>query len=292
MESQRHRDLKKYISAFFQDRGWTASQESAGASFRADVFVLGPHKRRAAFEVELSKPSYQAISRRQKKYQQAGISAVWLLGRQPRQGKSSSELPYFLLGPAVNKIEKQLISVDQRWLNIDSFLQALLAGRLSWRPGQIELSRSGYLLALPGNCWNCQQNFTAISGIQAPTCRCGKYLGRPEELPADVFKTIIERSPLLASLPNNFGPRAALRPRRNKAGTIANHCPHCRKIQGNYFLPPVANSEFVIDSEPGIAGSGPAWGQAAVVAMPEGLFRRRPPGAGRGHWCLQPASRR
>lgn len=293
MESRRHKNIKKYISTFFQDRGWTANQESPGESFRADVFVLGPDNRRAAFEVELSSPSYPAISRRQKKYQRAGISAVWLLGRRPRQGKSSAELPFFLLGPEVERPEEQLISVDQRWLSLDSFLQALLDGRLSWRPGKIELSRSGYLLALPGNCWSCQQNFTAISGVQAPTCRCGKYLGRPEELDARVFKTIVERSPVLARLQPHFGPRAALRPRRSTTAEIANHCPHCRKIQGNYFLPPLASSEFIADPPKSATGRQEAissWGQIEVVAVPADLFRRRPPAAGAGHWCLAPAN--
>lgn len=284
MESQRHKRLKKYLQQYFSAQQWSAEQEVYWAEhpLRPDVMVNDQHSnRQSAFEIELSKTSYRALSQRQEKYRAAGLNVVWLLSRQPRQGKSSSELPFFVLGsePKNGSAAEEIVAVDHRWLAIGDFLQALIDETLAWRPGQIDLRRSGYLLTSPGHCWTCQRSFTAIRGLQSPTCQCGKHLDYPENLNSDVLATVIEHSPIFKRLQPRFGPLARLRRQRTRLASepyFANHCPHCRKLQGEFFLPPPSATE-----------SHPC-GQVESLAVPEDVFTRRPPAEGAGHWCYTP----
>ena len=93
-ESPAHLQAKAQIVLGCQAAGWDVETEARGAEWRADVLASrGRH--RVAFEVQLSRQSWEETVARTKRYEQSGIRACWLLRHYPMKTPVTKEIPAF-----------------------------------------------------------------------------------------------------------------------------------------------------------------------------------------------------
>ena len=97
-ESADHLRAKAQIVIGCRAAGWDVETEVVGPDWRADV--LASHgARRIAFEVQLSRQSWQETIVRTERYAQAGIRTCWLLRHYPAGAPVTKEVPVFRIIP-------------------------------------------------------------------------------------------------------------------------------------------------------------------------------------------------
>jgi hypothetical protein len=240
MESPRHKELKEYVANHFSQSGWRVEPEASGSGWRADVLVNNGQGRQAAIEIELSNPSVKSMTARQARYQRSGLPVIWIIGHQPRGGKTSIDLPFFVLkDPGNNQCSEPEVLIDYHFRPLPLLLQGLIDGRLHWRRSILDPQRCGYLITFDAQCWSCQQDFTAIRGLQIPTCYCGRELETADDLNQAVFEAAFRRGLQEGTIAPLNGPVAKMYFRKTHLAPEpywANHCPHCQQVQGDFYL--------------------------------------------------------
>ena len=170
-ETEGHRRLKAIALKVARDAGWTAQTEARGNSpdgetWIADVLAENG-ERKIAIEIEWPRQSNDELWRRQRRYEQSGVTGVWLL-RQPGS-PVSPELPAACVGGGVDE---------------EDGLDILVPGRLSERPQERRYPGLWKQAMSPGEffqglfegrfLFGLPTGITTRLGIRAPWLECPK----------------------------------------------------------------------------------------------------------------------
>ena len=130
-ESAQHLFAKMVITRAARDAGWDAQPEVPGPdrTWVADVLATRGNLK-VALEVQWTEQSLQEFQRRQDRYKEHGVRAVWFTRHTRHLGPSTKDLPVF--GLTVDG-QKATANIEDVAVPLDESVRALLTGRLQHR---------------------------------------------------------------------------------------------------------------------------------------------------------------
>lgn len=250
-ESPEHLAAKELVAAAARTDGWEATVEYAGPdrAWIADVLVERDDHR-IAIEIQLSAQDEHEFKRRTRRYWQAGLGVVWLLGPKNRERLHQLQrngIEAYMLGPELGAQTIRLPALLEEW-NFERELGAgvsmMLGGAVAKRM-EVIVSDARVFTEMK-KCWTdgCRRWFTSwhVYSLVIET-RCGSKARLASSAPyRDHAKSRFEqhdvvqekiRSQIGASdlpSPCYYGFRTS---RRVPGGYIAQACPHCGALQGD-----------------------------------------------------------
>ena len=158
-ESAEHLKLKYEILKACQESGWTAIPEYSENDWRADVFAYNG-KNRLAFEVQLSKQTYEETIERQNKYTRDKVRGCWFFKKILKTADYESnfilnnkEIPLFELDLDSNEFR---VKFYNRKFVVGDFVKHLLSKHIKFCSVlRSTLNPKVDLSFFPMSCWRC-----------------------------------------------------------------------------------------------------------------------------------------
>lgn len=243
-ETMEHLQAKMAIVEGVQRAGWLAKTEYNGITpsnecWRADV-LAEKGQEKIVFEVQWSKQSIEETERRQKKYAESGVSAVWLFKQYdvPVQ----EDIPAFRI-KSDNSKNEFLIDIPisrMHEIKIHDFVSAVLNKRIKFFPilgVNIQLRvYAGY-----SKCWRCKKRTGVITDLEFAT---QSLLNSADDLSTDIYE--LSRLPggerfILSTISHELLRKHGVGEMKQRfSGTVgssyfSNGCCHCDALQGQFF---------------------------------------------------------
>ena len=267
-ESTEHLILKSLIAQAAEKAGWIAATEVRGATpegkeWVADVLCTKPgSSAKVAFEVQWSPQTWEETELRQKRYQDSGVRAVWLM----RQAvlRSPKETPAFQVRFSAPDRPEVLVTTRSQSLSplpskgtdlyehtsageskvaLGEFVAGALSGQLKFAPSLWALLRMR-IFAAPERCWRCDKDIWialafafeppeeaasnrliafSIEDVDARGSSGAQWAGAVLE--PKFLKTL------------GIGPIKSRYSKTLKKEYLSNGCVHCGALQGQHFYP-------------------------------------------------------
>jgi hypothetical protein len=244
-ESAEHLNTKAIVAEAARRAGWSATVEYAAPdrAWIADV-LLEKDGRRLVVEAQWSPQSDTDFVRRQRRYEDAGYEAVWLLG--PKNHRRGNLVPSRLISGGREDIEIHLpIQNDGQVAPLELSLGITYLLRGDFLPRMEVTATHLHIELFMSKCWHegCGKWMSKwfIEGA-AYESRCGNtgtvqqygyalhQRARIEEQLQEVVRAEIHRLPKMPR-PTKFASRVT---KPVPGGYIAQICPSCNRVQGDF----------------------------------------------------------
>lgn len=267
-ESKEHQYAKYLISQTLYQLGWEVDTEKRGETPDGEIWIADVYaqknQEKIAVEVQWSPQTYQETALRQSLYTKSGVKCIWLLKSHKRSSVNALtgdyayrtySVPVFTLTKNDNSQfivrnihfrnhETMILTAITLPLNV--FIEQIFSKKFFFMPrgnGQLHLQIS----LLHTDCWRCKQPIKQVAEIQYYFYVYGR-LGF-----VDWNRLPIHLAPQadIDFINQVFQPHCGfspLRPRYSnttKTTYIANSCPYCDALQGQFFLFPHKNKEDI-----------------------------------------------
>jgi len=159
-ESPEHLSLKFEILKACKECGWIAIPEYSENDWRADV-IAKQGNNRIAFEVQLSKQSYEETINRQNKYKADKVRACWFFKIIPKElrlyngdGIDNNDIPIFRLTSDTDNVFQ--VSFKQNTYNLSDFVKFLLNKKIKFCNSYTsKIEQNIEFLFFKTSCWKC-----------------------------------------------------------------------------------------------------------------------------------------
>ena len=249
-ETAEHQALKKAVADACAAAGWDAVIEAGASGFRADVLAVRGGERRA-FEVQLSGQTAEALYARQRRYEAAGIDAVWLWPRKALP--ATADLAVFQL---VREGNAWSIEHDTRMFTLAEFVRLVLERSIRFFNELIGRLRVRFVEM---QCWRCDE-WSHVHWADVES-RCGQ---RSLDARISEFSVLDEVGVWIAQEGRHAGIRQGkIKPRHSRTvgrSYLSFGCAACDAIFGDWFVqqallegriyPEDACASFAIDAHP------------------------------------------
>lgn len=256
-ETEHHIRLKSVAVQVARQHGWHADTEVTGetpdgATWRADVLAT-KGRARVAVEVQWSSQTDAELLQRQRRYQAAGVRALWLIRsagfrvdeqipaavvRENGRGTYEVRLPA-VTGASLRREDDWAY----RNLSAETLLDAAFAGRLRWGV-RIGEPISWDVEATTTRCWKCGARTAPVTGIVVDASKMKAYLSIYDfESDVDLLREVL---PMAISQQHRVG---LIKPRFSKTegdSYLSNGCFECGTLQGRFFEHQYVNNATVL----------------------------------------------
>ena len=261
-ETAEHLWAKTIVCQTARAVGWTADTEvrgqtPAGEDWVADVLAT-KGSAKVAIEIQWSRQGTDETKRRQRRYADSGVRALWLL-RHPDL-LLERDTPSFLLDVRTTSESAAFVRLpssqfDSRWVTnrnkseaeywqqtiaLETFVRGALTGSLQFAPA-IDQPIPVTISATKIRCWRCKRETRTVQGLTLEVSK--RFAGHPDlHTSLEELYSGEEAAPWLANLfpaelLKQYG-IGVIKPRFSRtAGCsyLSNGCIHCDALQGRHF---------------------------------------------------------
>ena len=261
-ETAEHLWAKTIVCQTARAVGWTADTEvrgqtPAGEDWVADVLAT-KGSAKVAIEIQWSRQGTDETKRRQRRYADSGVRALWLL-RHPDL-LLERDTPSFLLDVRTTSESAAFVRLpssqfDSRWVTnrnkseaeywqqtiaLEAFVRGALSGSLQFAPA-IDQPIPVTISATKIRCWRCKRETSTVQGLTLEVSK--RFAGHPDlHTSLEELYSGEEAAPWLANLfpaelLKQYG-IGVIKPRFSRtAGCsyLSNGCIHCDALQGRHF---------------------------------------------------------
>ncbi|MFC7422094.1 hypothetical protein ACFQNF_19730 [Iodobacter arcticus] len=259
-ETAEHLHAKNIIACAIRKAGWIvdiehAGQTAAGEKWIADVIAIS-EKAKIAFEVQWSRQDDIETLRRQERYRESGVRALWLMRQYAFPLEKATPAFRLCYEEAENNFSVLLPSIKSRvflnarnkddpiyWqqsISLQDFIFGALHGCLKFAPA-LGVSMPVDIHGSSAECWRCHKQTTLITGIYY---QVGQVFPDHQEVEVSIYDFSEEdnTSPLLKELfPQDLRAQhqiGSIKPRYSKTqgeAYMSNGCFHCDALMGRFF---------------------------------------------------------
>lgn len=247
-ESAEHLKLKYEILKACQESGWTAIPEYFEKDWRADIFAY-KGKNRIAFEVQLSKQTYEETIERQNKYIRDQVRACWFFKKVPKNAYedrdcilNNNEIPLFELDIDTNEFK---VKIHNRKFLVGDFVKHLLNRHIKFCSVlKSSLNPKVNITFFPMTCWRCgktshvynvYKNVNSICDLSLEINDYGPWSNFKFEYHPQIIKKVLE----ISKDPKNGIVLGEIKKRNSKQvnkAYMSFGCAYCDSIFGDWFI--------------------------------------------------------
>ena len=240
-ETSEHIFLKTIVAQAAQMAGWEVQTEARGFSSNNEPWIADVLCSRGdskfAIEIQWSAQSKSEFLRRQNRYADSGVRALWLYRLKGRRNVSkydwfsSESLPVFAFRARSNRAGFEM---SQYSVTVEKFVSGIFNGKLCWTP-RVNDSLVGILEIAPDRCWRCGKLTNLLLGFSVFSdsgLRLGKFSFTDPRVPSFLLLHFGDERLRYLGV-------GTIKSRYSKTVShsyISNGCFHCDALMGNFFL--------------------------------------------------------
>lgn len=262
---------------------WTAKDEVEESSWRADVLAI-QDKKRIAFEIQISRQTYDETTERQEKFIKSNVRGCWFFKKLPKELmlKKNEEIPAFEIIP--NKNLNTKVIYNHKDFKLSDFVKYLLNKRVRF----IYYLKNRTRQIIPvsffrATCYNCNYTFYKKFIDYSVLSKCGEYFNiENEQTKKFIYEQIGNRLNEIIKLNNySISSSVSLKNQYNVDSYIYSNsrffCPKCDTCNWEDIVF-VRNERLKDNLETEIDGNRTIY--KFVVDLKEVITTYKP------HWCL------